>query len=258
MHQGHRAAIVVHGILQRLAHETLGAFQGNRLDADAAVLGEADLLDAHFLGEELDDLLRLRGTGFPLHAGVDVFGVLTEDHHVHITRLLHRARHAFEPAHRALTDVQVELLAQGNVQRADATTDRSSQRPLDGNDVVTHRLEGFVRQPGVLIVDLCGLLASIDFHPCDLASALVGFLDCGIDDLDHHRRDIHADAITLDVRDDRIIRHIQGHVGIDADLFADRRHLDLLVSHAELRFLWLKPVAAVQGSPLSPARTNLP
>src|SRR5690606_7443385 len=123
--QGHGAAIVVHGILQGLAHQALGAFFRDRLDADAAVLGEADLLDAHFLGEELDDLFGLGAAGLPFHAGINIFGVLAEDHHVHIARLLHRAGHAFEPANRALADVQVQFLTQGDVQGADAGANRS-------------------------------------------------------------------------------------------------------------------------------------
>src|SRR5690606_10032040 len=236
---GHGAAIVVHGVLQGLAYQALGAFQGNRLDADAAVLGEADFLDAHFLGEELDDLLGLGGASLPLDTGVDVFRVLAEDHHVHVTRLLPRARHAFEPANRTLAHVQVQLLAQGHVQRADAAADRSGQRALDGNDVVANGFQGFLRQPGVLVVDLGGFLAGVDLHPGDLALTGVGFLDGSVDDLDHHRADVDADTVTLDERDDGVVRYVQGHVGVDGDLLAVRRHLDLLVSHAGLRlFSW--------------------
>jgi hypothetical protein len=39
---------------------------------------EADLLDAHLVLQELDDLQRLR-VGLPFDAGVDVLGVLAED-----------------------------------------------------------------------------------------------------------------------------------------------------------------------------------
>jgi hypothetical protein len=46
------------------------------------VFGEADLLDAHLVLQELDELLGLVGLGFEFDAGVDVFGVLAEDHHV--------------------------------------------------------------------------------------------------------------------------------------------------------------------------------
>ncbi len=74
----------------------------------------------------------------------DVLGVLAEDHHVHVAGLLHRAGHAFEPAYRALADVEIELLAQGHVQGADAATDRGGQRALDGNHVVAYGVQGFL------------------------------------------------------------------------------------------------------------------
>ncbi|MNF77114.1 hypothetical protein D3C84_592520 [compost metagenome] len=235
MHDGQRLTVVVHHVLQGLAHQALGTFLGYRLDADTAVFGEADLGDAHFLGEELDDLVRLRSPRLPLDTGIDVFRVLTEDHHVHVLRLLYRARHAFEPAHRTQADIQIQLLAQSHVQGADAATDRRGQRPLDGNHVVTHRVQGFLGQPGVLVVHLGSLLAGVDLHPGDLALAAVGLLHGGIDHLDHHRTDIDTDAVAFDERDDRVVRHIQGHVGIDSDLVTARRHLDLLISHAGLR-----------------------
>src|SRR5690606_27893995 len=83
VHDGHGAAVVVYRILQCLAHQTLGALLGYRLDADTATFGKADLGDAHFLGQELDHLLGFRGACLPLDTGVDVFGVLAEDDHVH-------------------------------------------------------------------------------------------------------------------------------------------------------------------------------
>jgi hypothetical protein len=45
--------------------------------------------------------------------------------------MLHRARNALEPAHRAQADVEIEFLAQRDVQRADAAADRRGQRALD-------------------------------------------------------------------------------------------------------------------------------
>ena len=80
------------------------------------VFGEADLLDAHLLHQELDELLRLVALGLVLDAGVDVFRVLAEDHHVGLLGLLHRAGHALEVLHRAQADVEVEFLAQRHVQ----------------------------------------------------------------------------------------------------------------------------------------------
>ncbi|MCY1350602.1 hypothetical protein D9M68_426790 [compost metagenome] len=235
MHDGQRVTVVVDDVLQSLAHQALGAFFGNRLHTDTAILIETDLGDAHLFLQELDDLVRLGRTGLPLDAGINVFGVLAEDGHVDVARLLHRARHAFEPAHRAQADVQIELLAQRHVQRANTATDRGGQRTLDGNDVVTYGFQGFFRQPGILVVDLGRFLAGVDFHPGDLALAAVGFLHGRIDDFDHYRADVDADAVAFNERDDRVVRYIQGHVGIDGDFVTGGWHLDLLVSHAGLR-----------------------
>src|SRR5690606_5881455 len=187
VNDSHGAAIIVHGVLQGLANQTLGTFLGNRLDADTAVFGEADLGDAHFLGEELDDFLGFRGAGLPLDTGIDVFGVLTEDDHVHVAGVLDRAGYTGEPANGALANVQVQLLAQGNVQRANAAAYWRGQRALDGNHVVLDRVQGLFGQPGVLVIDLGGLLAGENFHPGDLALATVGFFHGGIDYFHHDR-----------------------------------------------------------------------
>jgi hypothetical protein len=82
VHDGHRLAVVVDGVLDGGAHQAFGAFARDRLDADARGVREADLLDAHLVLQELDDLLAGVGAGGPLDAGVDVFRVLAEDHHV--------------------------------------------------------------------------------------------------------------------------------------------------------------------------------
>ncbi len=231
MNQGQGVTIVVDGVLQSLANQTLGACLGNRLDTDTAHVGEADLLDAHFFGQELDDLFSFRAAGFPLDTRVDVFGVLAEDDHVNITRLLDRARHTFEPANRTLADIEVEFLTQGNVQGADTTAYRSSQRAFDGNNILFDGVQRFSRQPGVLIIDLSGFLARIDFHPGNLALAGVRFFNSSVDDLDHDRGNIETDAVTLDEGDDRVVGYVQGKVGVNGNFVAAGRHLDLLVSH---------------------------
>src|SRR2546427_4858048 len=105
---------------------------------------EADFLEllGKLLRPEVEDLLRLRRPGRVLDAGVDVLGVLPEDHHVDLLGPLHRARHPLEPADRAEADEQVEHLPQRDVEGADAATDGSGQRALDADQV---RAEGFDR-----------------------------------------------------------------------------------------------------------------
>ena len=104
--------------------------------------------------QELDQLLGLVAAGLVLDAGVDVLRVLAEDHHVDLLGLLHRRGHALEVAHRAQADVEVELLAQRDVQRADAAADRRGQRALDRDDVVLAAICSVSsRQPDVRAVD---------------------------------------------------------------------------------------------------------
>src|SRR5207247_10784845 len=67
----------------------------------ALLAAEADFLELlrKFLRDKVEDLLRCRGSGGVLDAGVDVLGVLAEDHHVYLLRVFHRGGHAAKPAH---------------------------------------------------------------------------------------------------------------------------------------------------------------
>ena len=198
-------AVVVDRVLERAPDEPLGALARNRLDADARRLREADLPHAQLVLEEGDQLARALRLGLPLDAGVDVLGVLAEDHHVGLRRILERARHAGEVPHRAQADVEVELLAQGDVERANAAADGRRHRALDRDGVLAQRLERLGRQPHVGAVEPRRLLARVDLHPVDRARSAVRLLDGGVDDGAHHGRDVDADAVTLDERDDRVV-----------------------------------------------------
>ncbi|MNF99632.1 hypothetical protein D3C84_825400 [compost metagenome] len=130
------------------------------------------------------------------------------------------------------------MLAQGHVKGANTSTDRGGQRTFDGDDVILDRVQGFLGQPGILVIHLGGLLTGVDFHPGNLALAPIGFLYSSIDHFDHDGTDVYANAVAFDERDDRIIRNIERMVRIDGDFVADCRNLDFLVSHAALRFFW--------------------
>src|SRR3972149_6130136 len=77
--------------------EPLGPGDADGLDADARIGANRG---PHLLGQEGNELLGLRGALLPLDPGVDILGVLPEDHHVHLFRVLHRARRPFEVADR--------------------------------------------------------------------------------------------------------------------------------------------------------------
>ncbi|KAF1858247.1 hypothetical protein Lal_00014748 [Lupinus albus] len=223
--------VVVDRILERLAHEALRAFARHGLDADRGRFREADLAHAHLAGQEFDDFFSFRRFGGPFDAGVDVFRVFAEDHHIRLVRLAQRRRHAGEIAHGTQAHVQVELLAQGDVQRADAAADRRRQRALDGHDVLAYAIQRFGRQPHVGAIDLRRLLAGKHFHPCDLALAAVCLRDGGVDDLQHHRGDVDAGAIAFDVGNDRLVRDVQRVVRVDGNLLTIGRYFDMLIHH---------------------------
>jgi hypothetical protein len=98
-----------------------------------------------------------------LEAGVDVLGVLPEDHHVDLLGVEHRGGHPGEPAHRAQADVEVENLAQRDVERAEATADRRGEWSLDADQVGAEGLDGLLGEPVAGLVER--LLAGQDLLP---------------------------------------------------------------------------------------------
>ena len=187
------------------------------------VSGKRILLHVHLVLEERDHLARALGLRLPLDAGVDVLGVLAEDDHVGLRRVLERARYAAEVPHRAQADIEVELLPERDVQRADTAADRRRHRALDRDRELLHGLERLLRQPDVLAVEPRRLLAGVDLHPADLALARIRLLDGRVDDVLHHGGDVDPDPVALDERDDRI----RGHGLAGDDLLAARRLRDV-------------------------------
>ena len=135
---------------------------------------------------------------------------------------LHRRRHALEPAHRAQAHVQIQHLAQRDVQRADAAADRRGQRALDRHQVFAAGGDGLVRQPGV--EQVVRLLAGVHLHPVDLALAAVGLLHGCIDDAHRGAPDVRAGAVAFDERDDRLVGNVELAV-LDGDLLPLRGHV---------------------------------
>ena len=148
--------------------------------------------------------LHFGSAGLVLDAGVDVLRVLAEDHHVHVLRCLHRRGHALEPAHRPHAGVQIELLPQRDVERAEPAADRRGERPLDRHEVALDGGEGLVRQPAVEPV--LGLLAGQHLEPRDPPAAAVRPLDRGVEHAPRGAPDVGPGAVTLDERNDRASR----------------------------------------------------
>src|SRR5439155_9826479 len=126
-----------------------GAFPGNGFHADAGGVGEANLavlLREGFL-EEGEEFLAALGALFEFDAGVDVLGVLAEDHHVDFLWRLDRRWHPFEPAYWTQTDVEVKHLPQGDVEGTHAAADGRGERALDADQEFAKGIDGFIGKP---------------------------------------------------------------------------------------------------------------
>src|SRR5581483_3717745 len=138
--------------------------------------------------------------------------------HVDLLGLLDGRRHTRVVPHGAQADVQVQLLPQGDVEAADAAADGRLERPLDGDLVRGDGIQGGLRQPVAHL--LVRLLAGQDLHPGDLALAVVGRLDRGVEDALGCPPDVRTRAVALDERDDRVVGDVQLAVGADGDRLA--------------------------------------
>src|SRR5438132_10145983 len=165
-----------------------------------------------------DQLPRLGALRRPLDAGVDVLGVLAEDHLGDLLGAFHRARHAREVAHRAEADVEVEHLAEGHVERADAAADRRGERPLDADHELLAGVDRVLGEPVLEAVE--GLLASKDLHPGDAALAAVGLVHGGVEDGLAGAPDVGAGAVALDEREDGVGGDVEAAVGAGLDALA--------------------------------------
>src|SRR3989454_705949 len=202
VHERHRRTPRLDRVLNRLRDQALGAEFRHRLDADRAAGPD---LRSVALGEKLDDRVRRVASGLVLDARIDVFDVLTEDHDVELPGLLHGRRHAFEVAHGPDAGVEVEQLAQRDVERADPTADGRGERPLDRDPVCADRRQRGLGQPATRRVE--GLLPRQHLQPLHPTAALRDLLDDRVEHAARGAPDVGAGAVALDGRDDRPVGH---------------------------------------------------
>ncbi len=203
--------------VDRRAHQPLRPLTRYRLDADARRLREADLRHAHLVLQEGDHLLGFGRLGGPLDAGVDVLGVLTENHHVNVAGPLHGARHVREPAHGSEAHVKVEHLPERDVEGTDALTDGCRQRTLDAHEVLSVGVHGFVGKPAV--EELLRFFPSVHLVPLELALAAVRLRHRSIQDRARGAPDVGPRPVALDERQDRVVGHLE-LLALHADGFA--------------------------------------
>ena len=233
MHERDALEAVLHRVLDGHAHQALGSGHGNRLDANAGV--EANLLLAalqHVFVEELDQAGAVGSSLLPLDAGVNVFGVLAEDDDIHALGMLHRRRHTLVVLHGTDAAVEIEDLAQSDVQRADAAAHGRSQRTLDGDAKFADGFDRVIGQPGIELG--LGFLSGEDFVPGHASLALVGLLDGGIEDAQRSFPDVATGAVALDEGNDRVIGNVILAVRVSDFLSVRRdRYTVIRASHAQ-------------------------
>src|SRR5581483_6174727 len=205
VHQRDHAPLVLQRMPDGHAHQTLGAGDGNRLNADPGILPH--LFSArlqHFVVNEADDLLCFRRALLPFDADVHILGILTEDDHVHLLRMKDGRRRSV-PLHRTHTGIEIENLPQGDIERANAAAYGRGQRTLDADAQAADGVHGVIRQPGLEFRHR--LLAGEYLVPDDPTVAPVGLLHCRIEHAYRGSPDIAAGSITLDIRNDGIVRN---------------------------------------------------
>jgi hypothetical protein len=121
--------------------------------------------------------------------------------------VLHRAGHALVILDRTHAGIEVEKLAERDVERADAAADGRGERSLDGDAEVARGGYGVVGQPGGELAE--GLLAGEDFKPLDLALAAVSFFNRGVKDALRGLPDVASGAVAFNERDDGIVRNFK-------------------------------------------------
>ncbi|MNU67746.1 hypothetical protein D3C71_570970 [compost metagenome] len=200
-------ASVINGILYCCADKAFGAFFGYRLDADTGSFREADLLNAHLILQEGENLLHFLSALLIFNTCIDIFCVLPENNHVNQLRTLHWRRNTVEVAYGTKTYIQIQFLTQGYVKRTDTPADWRSQRSFDGNDIFTNRCKRIRWKPLAICIE--SFLSRENFIPCDLLLSTVCFLYSSIKNTYGCFPDVAACTVTFDKWDNRTVRHIK-------------------------------------------------
>ena len=128
----------------------------------------------------------------------------------------------------ANTGIEIEELAQADIQAAKTATDRGREWALNGQLEFTDSLQGLLRQIGSR--QLIGFLARIDFHPGDLAFAAITMLHRFIKEKLGGFPYVRPDSVPFDKTDDGVVRGLEFAVFND-DLVAFRDYDVLIGCH---------------------------
>ena len=100
-----------------------------------------------FFGKKIRIFWALRCSAGVFDSGIDVLGVLAEDHHIHFFGAFDGRGHSLKVSHRTKTNVKIEHLPQRHVERANSTADGRGQRALDPHLEDFESLDGVIRKP---------------------------------------------------------------------------------------------------------------
>src|ERR1700674_3078208 len=131
---------------------------------------------------------RVGGALLELEPRVDVLGVLADDDEVEVVAQVASALVSLDRPHER---VQIEGLAQGDIDAAEAAADRCRDRTLERNLVLADRLQNMVGQGCAVLSD--GSFARLVDVPLELDSRSLENPYCGFADLG-------ADAVARDQR----------------------------------------------------------
>ena len=186
-----------------LCADCLPKFFGGGLGA------ETDFLEVlwKFLCDEIQDFLRFGRAGGVFDSRVNVLGVFAEDDHVHLLRVLHRRGDALKVLDWPQADVEIEHLAQSDVERANAAADWRGEWTFDADQIFLERLDCVIRQPVIEFV--LGRFARKHFEPRNLALAPIGLLHRRIEHTDAGGPDVRPGAVTANERENGIVRHLE-------------------------------------------------
>ena len=145
MHQRNRRQTMLQSVFARRTHQTFRSFSGHRFYTKRRTFRKAHFSHSHFIMQKTIELLSFRCSGFPFYTCINILRIFTENMHVHFLRLLHRRYHSTEPAYGTQAYIQIQRLAQSHIQRADATSHRSGQRPLNPYAIFLKRFHCLIR-----------------------------------------------------------------------------------------------------------------
>src|SRR3990172_3100776 len=174
-HRRHRLAPEPPRVLEGEADDALAAELRDDLEGEAGVL--PDPAQAGGV-RDLRDLRDRRVALLELDARVEVLGVLPHDHEIDV---LVAGAHARVVLGGAQAGVEVQHLAQGDVDGAEAAAARRRDRTLDGDLVPADRLQDFVGGDGAVL--LGGADAGLPDVPVELDAGGLEDADCGFGDL---------------------------------------------------------------------------